>query len=36
MGEEFLTLDDFDLKGKSVLVRVDINSPIDPSSGRIL
>jgi phosphoglycerate kinase len=36
MGEEFLTLDDFDLKGKSVLVRVDMNSPIDPSSGRIL
>lgn len=36
MGEEFLTLDDFDLVGKSVLVRVDINSPIDPSSGRIL
>ncbi|MFQ6107245.1 MAG: phosphoglycerate kinase [Thermoplasmata archaeon] len=36
MGEEFLTLDDFDMKGKTVLVRVDINSPIDPSSGRIL
>lgn len=36
MGEDFLTLDDFDLKGKNVLVRVDINSPIDPSSGRIL
>lgn len=36
MGEEFLTLDDFDLRGKSVLVRVDINSPIDPSTGRIL
>ncbi|MCJ2670311.1 MAG: phosphoglycerate kinase [Candidatus Thermoplasmatota archaeon] len=36
MGEEFLTLDDFDLRGESVLVRVDINSPIDPSSGRIL
>ncbi|MFQ5909365.1 MAG: phosphoglycerate kinase [Thermoplasmata archaeon] len=36
MGEEYLTLDDFDLKGKSVLVRVDMNSPIDPSSGRIL
>ncbi len=33
---KFFTLDDFNLKGKTVLVRVDINSPIDPSSGRIL
>ncbi len=32
----FFTLDDFNLSGKSVLVRVDINSPIDPESGRIL
>ena len=35
MGE-FLTLDDVDLAGKTVLVRVDINSPLDPKSGRIL
>ena len=33
---EFLTLDDVDLVGKTVLVRVDINSPLDPISGRIL
>ncbi len=36
MTGEFLTLDDFDLAGKTVLLRVDINSPIDPASGRIL
>jgi phosphoglycerate kinase len=35
MGE-FLTLDDVDVSGKTVLVRVDINSPLDPKSGRIL
>lgn len=29
-------MDEFDLGGKVVLVRVDINSPIDPSTGRIL
>lgn len=33
---DFFTLDDFNLKGRTVLVRVDINSPIDPTSGRIL
>ena len=33
---EFFTLDDFDMAGKRVLVRVDINSPIDPETGRIL
>jgi len=32
---EFLTLDDVDLQGKRVLVRVDINSPIGPG-GEIL
>ncbi len=36
MGRDFLTLDDFPLAGSTVLLRVDINSPIDPSSGRIL
>lgn len=37
-GEEspFLTMDDLPLAGKTVLVRVDINSPLDPVSGRIL
>ncbi|GBE56514.1 bifunctional PGK/TIM [archaeon BMS3Bbin16] len=30
------TLDDFDLRGKKVLLRADINSPLDPMSGEIL
>ncbi len=33
---DFFTMDDFSLGGKTVLVRVDINSPIDPGTGRIL
>ncbi len=33
---DVFTLDDFNLKGRTVLVRVDINSPLDPKSGRIL
>jgi phosphoglycerate kinase len=33
---EFPTLDDVDVRGKTVLVRVDINSPIDPKTGEIL
>src|SRR3990172_2263244 len=36
MAAGYYTLDDFDVAGKTVLVRVDINSPIDPGSGRIL
>ena len=38
MSEElgFLTLDDIDLENKFVLVRVDINSPINPKTGMIL
>lgn len=36
MEISFLTLDDTDLKDKTVLVRVDINSPIEPESGKIL
>jgi len=35
-GDEIFFLDDFDLTGKKVLLRVDINSPLDPESGRIL
>ena len=31
-----LTLDDFDLKGKTVLLRVDMNCPIDPETLEIL
>jgi phosphoglycerate kinase len=32
----FLTIDDFNFKSKVVLVRVDINSAIDPETKRIL
>lgn len=35
-GLEFPTLDDAEVRGKTVLVRVDINSPIDLKSGEIL
>jgi phosphoglycerate kinase len=33
---KFLTMDDFDLKDKTVLIRVDINSPVDPKTKRVL
>jgi len=33
---KFPTLDDVDVKGKTVILRVDINSPIDPATGEIL
>ncbi len=36
MPGSYFTLDSFDLTGKTVLVRVDVNSPIDPIEGRIL
>ncbi len=32
---DYLTLDDFDYRGKTVLLRVDINSPIDPKTRSI-
>ena len=35
-GKPFYTLDDFDFQDKRVLLRVDINSPIDPISHEIL
>ena len=31
-----LTLDNFDVKGKTVLLRVDMNCPIHPDTGEIL
>ena len=31
----FLTMDDFDFKNKTVLVRVDFNSPLDPKTKKI-
>ena len=34
--EGVLTLEDVDLKGRTVLYRVDVNSPLEPSSGRLL
>ena len=33
---QFKTLDNIDLNGKFVLVRVDINSPIDPYTEKIM
>lgn len=36
MARGFFTLDDFDLSGRTVLVRVDINSPIDPATKSLL
>ena len=36
MSKEFNTIDDFDLENKTVLVRIDVNSPVDPESGIIL
>jgi phosphoglycerate kinase len=33
---KFLTIDDFDLKDKTVLIRVDFNSPVDPKTKRVL
>ncbi len=35
MDVKILTLDDFDLKGKTVLLRVDMNCPIDPATEEI-
>ncbi|MEM2615360.1 MAG: phosphoglycerate kinase, partial [Thermoplasmatales archaeon] len=32
----FFTISDFNLAGKTVLLRLDINSPIDPRTGSIL
>ena len=36
MSKKFNTIDDFDVENKTVLVRIDVNSPVDPSSGIIL
>ncbi|MBC7130363.1 phosphoglycerate kinase, partial [Candidatus Bathyarchaeota archaeon] len=33
---KFLTLDDFDVKDKVVLVRVDFNSAVDPETKKVL
>ena len=36
MARDFFTMDDFDLSGRTVLLRVDINSPVDPATGQLL
>ena len=36
MVYDFLTLDDIDVSGKTVFLRADINSPLDPGTKRIL
>lgn len=36
MSLQFYTIDDFDMENKTVLVRVDINSPVDPVTGSLL
>ncbi|MDO5848240.1 MAG: phosphoglycerate kinase [Methanobrevibacter sp.] len=36
MSKEFNTIDDFNIEDKTVLVRIDINSPVDPDNGLIL
>jgi phosphoglycerate kinase len=33
---KFLTIDDFNLKDKTVLLRVDFNSPLDPNTKQII
>ena len=35
MSLSFKTLDDVDVSGKTVIVRVDLNSPVDPETKRI-
>ena len=36
MTKDFFTLDDFDLDGRTVLLRLDMNSPIFPETGELL
>lgn len=36
MSLDFYTIDDFEIEDKTVLVRVDINSPVDPNTGLLL
>jgi phosphoglycerate kinase len=36
VARDFFTMDDFDLSGHTVLLRVDINSPVDPATGQLL
>ncbi|MEM4395893.1 MAG: phosphoglycerate kinase, partial [Thermoplasmata archaeon] len=34
--KDYFTMDDFDFKGKRVLVRLDLNSPVNVETGEIL
>ncbi|MEM3252189.1 MAG: phosphoglycerate kinase, partial [Thermoplasmata archaeon] len=36
MVKSYLSMDDFDLTGKTIFLRLDINSPIDPKTGDIM
>jgi phosphoglycerate kinase len=36
MSLDFYTIDDFDMNDKTVLLRVDVNSPVDPNTGLLL
>src|SRR3989338_5109929 len=36
ISKEILTIDDFNLKNKTALVRVDLNCPIDPQTNEFL
>jgi phosphoglycerate kinase len=36
MDLEYLTLENFDLRDKAVLLRLDINAPLDPSNNQLL
>jgi len=36
MEFDYLTLDDFQLRDKTILLRLDINAPLDPASNQIL
>ena len=36
MEFQYLTLDDFDVRDRNVLLRLDINAPLDPSNNQIL
>ena len=36
MEFQYLTLDDFDVRDRSVLLRLDINAPLDPGNNQIL
>lgn len=36
LSRDYFTMDDFDFSGKTVFLRLDINSPINPASGEVM